>query len=173
MQERSYPEWVQTESEQKLHDDFRYFLWFILSHLKLKPTKRQYQVALWLQHGPRRRMVQGFRGLGKSWITSAFVLWRLYRNPDERILVVSANEYKATEFATFTRRLIEEIELLQFLRPRDSQRDSVLAFDGEIFGKPADAGVRRRSLSGPPGPLGSRRGHRWPARGRPRLPDRR
>ena len=129
MQERSYPEWVQTESEQKLHDDFRYFLWFILDHLKKKATKRQYQVALWLQYGPRRRMVQGFRGLGKSWITSAFVLWRLYRNPDERILVVSANEYKATEFATFTRRLIEEIELLQFLRPRDSQRDSVLAFD--------------------------------------------
>lgn len=129
MTERSYPEWVQTESEQKLHDDFRYFLWFILNYLKKEATPRQYQVALWLQHGPRRRMVQGFRGLGKSWITSAFVLWRLYRDPDERILVVSANEYKATEFATFTRRLIEEIELLQFLRPRDSQRDSVLAFD--------------------------------------------
>jgi hypothetical protein len=125
----AYPEWVQTDSEKKLHDDFRYFLWFILRHLGLKPTLRQYAVALWLQHGPRRSMTQGFRGLGKSWITAAFVLWRLYRNPNERILVVSANEYKATEFATFTRRLIDEIELLQFLRPREGQRDSVLAFD--------------------------------------------
>jgi hypothetical protein len=124
-----YPEWVQTASEQKLHDDFRYFLWFILKHLKKKATRRQYQVALWLQHGPRRRMVQGFRGLGKSWITSAFVLWRLYRDPQERILVVSANEYKATEFATFTRRLIDEVEILQFLRPRAGQRDATMAFD--------------------------------------------
>lgn len=125
----TYPPWVTTPSEQKLHDDFRYFLWFILNHLGLKPTKRQYAVALWLQYGPRRRMIQGFRGLGKSWITSAFVLWRLYRDPNERILVVSASEYKATEFATFTRRLIEEIPELHFLRPKGSQRDATMAFD--------------------------------------------
>lgn len=126
---KTYPEWVQTESEKKLHDDFRYFLWFILKRLGHDATRRQYAVATWLQHGPRRQMTQGFRGLGKSWITAAFVLWRLYRNPNERVLVVSANEYKATEFATFTRRLIDEIELLQFLRPKEGQRDSVLAFD--------------------------------------------
>lgn len=125
----AYPPWVQTDSEKRLHDDFRVFLFLILNHLQLKPTPRQYEVALWLQHGPRRRMIQAFRGLGKSWITAAFVLWRLYRNPNERILVVSANEYKATEFATFTRRLIDEIEILRFLRPKDGSRDSVLAFD--------------------------------------------
>jgi len=144
----TYPEWVQTESEQKLHDDFRYFLWFILRHLGLQATKRQYAVALWLQHGPRRRMVQGFRGLGKSWITAAFVLWCLYRNPNERIMVVSANEYKATEFATFTRRLIEEIELLRFLRPRDGQRDSVLAFDVGPSDAHAAPSVRAVGING-------------------------
>lgn len=143
-----YPAWVQTDSERKLHDDFRYFLWFILRHLGLKATKRQYAVALWLQHGPRRRMVQGFRGLGKSWITVAFVLWCLYRNPNERIMVVSANEYKATEFATFTRRLIEEIELLQFLRPRDGQRDSVLAFDVGPSDAHAAPSVRAVGING-------------------------
>jgi hypothetical protein len=126
---KTYPEWVVTDSEKKLHDDFRYFLWFIQDHLKKKATKRQFQDALWLQHGPRRRMVQGFRGLGKSWITTAFVLWRLYRDPNERVLVISANEYKATEFSVFTRRLIEDVELLHFLRPRAGQRDSTLAFD--------------------------------------------
>lgn len=124
-----YPEWVTTPSEQKLYDDFRVFLFLILKHLRKDCTKRQYRVAQWLQHGPRRRMVQGFRGLGKSWITSAYVLWRLYRDSQERIMVVSANEQRAIEFATFTRRLINEIELLHFLRPRDGQRDSVLAFD--------------------------------------------
>jgi len=27
-------------------------------------------------------------GVGKSWITSAYVLWRLYRDPDYKALVV-------------------------------------------------------------------------------------
>lgn len=124
-----YPEWVRTESEQRLFDDFRGFLWLILTHLKLTPSPRQYKIAEYLQHGPRRRGVQAFRGVGKSWITAAYVLWRLYRNPQERILVVSANENKAIEFATFVRRLIDEVEQLQFLRPKDRNRDSVLSFD--------------------------------------------
>lgn len=124
----TYPEWIVTESEKKLHDDFRSFLWLILNHLKLVASPRQLKIALYLQHGPRRRMIQAFRGVGKSWITAAYVLWRLYRNPQERILVVSANENKAIEFATFVRRLIDEVEQLQFLRPKGG-RDSVLSFD--------------------------------------------
>ena len=126
----TYPDWVVTESEKKLHDDFRAFMWLLWQHLRLPPpTRRQLAIARYLQHGPRRRMVQAFRGIGKSWITAAFVLWRLYRNPQERILVVSANENKAIEFCTFVRRLIGEFELIQFLIPRKDQRDSVLAFD--------------------------------------------
>jgi hypothetical protein len=124
-----YPEWIGTESEKRLHDDFRAFLWLILTHLKLTMTLLQQSVALYLQHGPRRRMVQAFRGMGKSWVTAAYVLWRLYRNPQERILVVSANEDRAMEFANFTRRLIDEVEQLKFLRPRDGTRDSILKFD--------------------------------------------
>jgi hypothetical protein len=136
--EAKYPEWVQTESEQKLHDSFLAFLWLLWRHLRLpKPTKRQYAIALYLQHGPRRRMIQAFRGIGKTWITCAYALWRLYRNPQERIKIVSANEEKAIENAVFIRRLIDEVEQLQFLRPRGNSRDSVLAFDVG----PADASV--------------------------------
>ena len=124
-----YPEWITNESERRLHDDFRAFLWLILTHLKLTLTKRQTYIAWYLQHGPRRRMIQAFRGCGKSWITAAYVLWRLYRNPQERILVVSANEDRAMEFANFTRRLIDEVEQLHFLRPKVDGRDSVLKFD--------------------------------------------
>jgi len=145
----SYPEWVTTESERKLHDDFRYFIWLIWAHLNLPPpTRRQLAIARYLQNGPRRRMVQAFRGVGKSWLTAAYVLWRLYRNPNERIMVVSANEDKAIEFATFVRRLIEEIEQLQFLRPAPGQRDSVLAFDvGPSQADPAPS-VRAVGISG-------------------------
>lgn len=127
--ERQYPEWVQTESEQKLHDDFRAFLWLIWTHLKLPaPTRRQLAIARYIQHGPTRRMVQAWRGAAKTYITCVYVLWRLYRNPNERVKIVSANETKAIENATFIRRLIDEVPQLQFLRPR-AGRDSVLAFD--------------------------------------------
>jgi hypothetical protein len=125
-----YPEWVQTESEKKLHDDFRAFLWLLWRHLRLpNPTRRQIAIARYLQHGPKRRMIQAFRGVGKTWLTCAYALWRLYRNPNERVKIVSANEDKAVENASFMRRLIDEVPQLQFLRPRGGMRDSVLAFD--------------------------------------------
>lgn len=110
--------------------DFRNFVFVLWKHLGLKePTGIQYDIAAFLQHGPRRRIIQAFRGIGKSWITAAFVLWRLCRNPNERILVVSANEDRALQFTTFCRRLIEEAPFLQHLRPRKGQRDSAFAFD--------------------------------------------
>lgn len=134
----TYPEWIRTESEKRLHDDFRAFLWLLWKHLKLPtPTKRQLAMAHYIATGPKRRMVQAWRGAAKTWITCAYALWRLYRNPNERIKIVSANEDKAIENAVFIRRLIDEVEQLQFLRPRGGGRCSVLAFDVG----PADASV--------------------------------
>jgi len=127
-----YPVWVQSKLHRKMHDDFKMFLWWLWRQLGLPdPTPAQYEMADWLQHGPRKRIVMAFRGVGKSWITAAFVLWLLMRNPQEKVMVVSASEYKATEFSTFTKQLIETIPLLSWLKARtkDGQRDSVLAFD--------------------------------------------
>jgi hypothetical protein len=107
-------------------------MWVIWKHLSLpEPTPIQYDIAQYLQHGPKRRMVQAFRGVGKSWITAAFVLWRLFKNPDERILVVSASKDRADAFSVFVKRLIEEVPLIQHLRPDPDkgQRDSIVAFD--------------------------------------------
>lgn len=110
--------------------DFRNFVFKLWKHLGLRePTGIQYDIAQFLQYGPRRRIIQAFRGVGKSWITAAFVLWRLCRNPNERILVISANEERAAQFTTFCRRLIEEAPFLNHLRPRKGARDSTLAFD--------------------------------------------
>ena len=130
MAETKYPEWVVTDSEKKLHDDFIYFVWLLWKHLRLpNPTRRQRNIARYLQHGPKRRMIQAWRGAAKTWLTCAYVLWRLYRNPQEKIKIVSANEDKALENATFVRRLIDEVPQLQFLRPRKNGRDSALKFD--------------------------------------------
>lgn len=113
-----------------LYDDFRNFLYVIWRHLGLPdPTPVQYDIALRLQHGPRRDIVEAFRGVGKSWITAAYVAWRLYRDAQDEILVVSASKVRADDFTTFVMRLILEVPILQFLAPKDNQRNSKIAFD--------------------------------------------
>lgn len=113
-----------------LKQDFRNFLYVVWKHLNLPdPTPVQYDIAYYLQHGGKRRVVEAFRGVGKSWITSAFVCWRLYCNPDRKILVISASKNRADDFSTFTLRLIFEMPLLAHLRPKDGQRFSKVSFD--------------------------------------------
>ena len=113
-----------------IRDDFRNFLFAVWQFLQLPaPTPIQYDMATYLQHGPRRMVIEAFRGVGKSWITAAFVLWLLYRDPNHRVFVLSANADRAAAFTTFVLRLIHEMPMLQHLRPQHSQRQSTLAFD--------------------------------------------
>ena len=126
-------------------------MYVIWKHLGLPdPTPIQYDIALYLQHGDRRRMVQAFRGVGKSWITAAFVLWRLYKNPEERILVVSASKDRADAFSVFVKRLIDEVPLIQHLRPDPDkgQRDSIVAFDVGPSGAHQAPSVRSVGITG-------------------------
>ena len=110
--------------------DFRNFLYIAWEHLGLpKPTEVQYDVAQFLQHGPKREIIQGFRGLGKSWLTSAFVDWSLLMDPTMNILVISASKDRADAFTNFTLRLIKEMPELQHLIPQSHQRQSAIGFD--------------------------------------------
>jgi hypothetical protein len=117
--------------------DFRKFLYLIWKHLNLPdPTPVQYDMAHTLQkmaYGDDkigvRIIIEAFRGVGKSWVTSAFVLWLLYMNPQLNILVVSASKMRADEFTTFTLRLIREVPELAHLIPERDQRQSAKAFD--------------------------------------------
>ena len=93
------------------------------------PTPVQLEIAEYLQHGERRKIIQGFRGVGKSWITSTYVVWRLRMNPQLKFLVVSASKDRADNFSTFTMRLINEMPLLSPLIPQDHQRNSKISFD--------------------------------------------
>lgn len=110
--------------------DFRNFLFMAWDHLNLPdPTPIQYDIAEYIQHGPKRRVVQAFRGVGKSWITSAYVCHQLMLDPTMNILVVSASKQRADDFSTFTLRLITEMPILKHLKPTESQRNSKVAFD--------------------------------------------
>jgi hypothetical protein len=119
-------------NDPRLKDDFRVFLIYIWRFLGLPdPTPVQLEIAHFLQHGGRRIVVQAFRGVGKSWITSAFVCWLLYRDSSETILVVSASKERSDAFSIFTKRLIWEVPLLQHLRPDPNglERTSNVSFD--------------------------------------------
>lgn len=110
--------------------DFRNFLWLCWKHLSLPdPTPVQYDIAQYIQDGPRRLVVEAFRGVGKSWITSAFVIHQLLLDPRRNILVVSASKQRADDFSTFTLRLINEMDVLSHLRPQEGQRNSKISFD--------------------------------------------
>jgi hypothetical protein len=50
-------------------------------------------------------------------------------NPQEKILVISASKERSDSFSIFTKRLINEMEILQHLKPRDDQRNSNISFD--------------------------------------------
>lgn len=78
----------------------------------------------------RSEILEAFRGIGKSYLTSAFVLWRLLRDPVEtKVLVVSASGSKAKEFVTMTKNVMNTMDLFEHLRPRKDQRDQSDRFD--------------------------------------------
>lgn len=110
--------------------DYRNFLYIVWKHLNLPdPTPLQYDIAKRMESGPDRQIVEAFRGVGKSWIASAFVCHQLLVDPTKNILVVSASKNRASDFTTFTLRLINEIPVLSHLIPREEQRNSKESFD--------------------------------------------
>lgn len=120
---------MSTEQHRVL-TDFRVFAYLVWKHLNLpEPTPIQYDICQYLQNGPKRSIIEAFRGVGKSFLTSAYVLWVLANDPQKKILVVSASKERADAFSTFVKRLINEMEILQHLKPKEGQRDSVISFD--------------------------------------------
>jgi hypothetical protein len=114
-----------------LKDDFKLFLQALWSQLDLpSPTRAQYAIADYLQHGPKRLQIQAFRGVGKSWITGAFVLWTLFNNPEKKIMIISASKERADNMSIFLQKLIIETPWLSHLRPKsDDARWSRISFD--------------------------------------------
>ena len=116
---------------EALQDDFKLFLQALWEQLDLpSPTRAQYHIADYLQHGPKRLQVQAFRGVGKSWITGAFVLWTLFKDPEKKIMIISASKERADNMSIFLQKLIIETPWLNYLRPKsDEARWSRISFD--------------------------------------------
>jgi len=119
------------ELDKRLREDFKFFLTLVWRELGLpRPTRAQLCIADYLQHGPKRLQISAFRGVGKSWITAAFVLWTLYIDPDRKVMVISASKERADNFSIFCQKLILDISWLSHLGPKsEDQRWSRISFD--------------------------------------------
>jgi hypothetical protein len=134
-----------------LKGDFRNFVYLLWKELGLPdPTRVQYEIAHFLQTGPKRRMVLAFRGVAKTWLTGAYVLWRLYRNPLLQILVVSASAEHAKSVTAFILKCIIEVPWLRHLTPDEKKghRTSTVNFDVNGCKVSVQPSVRARGITG-------------------------
>ena len=120
-----------TEAQIKKYvTSFPAFMEYVWECINLpSPTPIQLDIAKTLQEGNRRLLIEAFRGIGKTYSTGAYATWRLLRNPNEKVLIVSASGPHATAISTFIHKLIAEVPLLQHLQPGPKHRNSVMAFD--------------------------------------------
>jgi len=121
------------ERIQLMHDDFKVFLKYVFTVFhRHEPTTMQYDMADFLQYEENiHKIIQTYREGGKSYVTAAYVCWRLFNEPNLRFLIVSATPRKAEEFANQVKRLIANVPLLKHLEPKKENMDrtAVASFD--------------------------------------------
>lgn len=148
---------------QRLHDDFAFFVQEIWRDRGLDQVAPLGEVELdildWVQYGPAKRGVKAFRGIGKThFVTAAYTDWRLFNNPDTKVLIVSKSKIpNARDTVRLIREWIDAVWFLQHLSPslnpigtdqtfqfdvagaKESRTPSVLAqgIDGHITGSRA------------------------------------
>jgi hypothetical protein len=111
-------------------ESYPVFATYLWKYLRLpEPTPVQLQVADYLQNGPDRRIIMAYRGCGKSYMTAGYALWRLRRDPNCKILVISAAQDRADAFSVFCHDLLRNYWMVKDLFPSDTQRFSKVAFD--------------------------------------------
>lgn len=108
-------------SEEDLKEDFTLFVKYVWHLLGLpKPTKVQILIANFMSDESHPdRIIEAFRGVGKSYLCYAFVVWKLWKDPDLKFLVVSAAKDRADMFSTTCQQLIDLVPQLRHLKPTD------------------------------------------------------
>jgi len=118
--------------DEELMDNFIVFFTYVFAWLRLpRPTKGQYAIALWLQDSSNpHRMVWASRGLGKSLASQIYTVWRYLRDPNEKILVMSAGAARAINYTQFVQKLIKMLPVTKDMTPRHNiERTSGQSFD--------------------------------------------
>lgn len=126
--QESYWTDTQVESARK---DFRVFVFMLWNSLGLpEPTPIQYDIAKHLMNPVSNRfIIEGFRGVAKSYLTCAYAVWKLWKDPQLKVLIVSASKDRADANAVFVRRIINLLPFLDVLKTQDGQRNTQNLFD--------------------------------------------
>jgi len=133
----------------ELVEDFRKFLFALWKFLGLPdPTPVQYDIAYFLQHGPRRAIIMAFRGVGKSWVCAAYVIWVLYCDLNKKVLVASASGKRADDFSIFVKYILHEWKVVQHLYPHEDQRTANPGFDVAGCSPDQSPSVASRGING-------------------------
>lgn len=106
-----------------------------------------FRIATWLQkcweRGETRLLLQAFRASGKSTLAGLFSAWLLCRDPDLRILVLSAESSLAEKMVRTVRKIIEKHPFTAHLRPDNPDQWAADSFT-----------VRRKRIGRDPSVLG-------------------
>ena len=94
------------------------------------PTPVQLQLCDYLENGPKRRVIAAFRGCGKSTLSAMYLLWKLYHNPEEKCLIISASMSRSEAMTAWLLQTISRVPWLKHMQPDSHDgRYSKINFD--------------------------------------------
>ena len=118
--------------EEYLIDNFFVFYVYTFAHLGLPaPTRMQLEIANYIANRENpHRLIWSPRGISKSMTSQIYVVWRLLRDPDEHILVLSQSGRRAKSYTQFVKKLIKLLPVTSNMSPRNNiERTSSESFD--------------------------------------------
>ena len=130
----------------KAQKHFWAFVYIVWKSIGLPdPTPIQVDIAQYLQNPPSDRIViQGFRGVAKSFLTCAYAVWRLWSNRDLKVLIISASRDRADDNARFVKSIIRTIPFLAGMKADKTQLDTQNIFN--VGGAQADISPSVKSV---------------------------
>ena len=128
-------------SDELLQDQFIIFYMYAFAYMELPaPSRTQLEIANFVSDRSNpHRLVWAMRGISKSMSSQIYVVWRLLRNPDEKILVLSSKAGRAKNYTRFVKKLIQMLPVTRTMHPRNNvERTSGEQFD-VVGAKPSDS----------------------------------
>lgn len=131
---------------EKARKHFWAFVYIVWKSIGLpNPTPIQVDIAQYLQSPPSDRVIiQGFRGVAKSFLTCAYAVWRLWENRDLKVLIISASRDRADDNARFIKSIIRTLPFLEDMKADKSQLDTQNIFN--VGGAQADISPSVKSV---------------------------
>lgn len=131
---------------EKARKHFWAFVYIVWKSISLpNPTPIQVDIAQYLQSLPSDRVIiQGFRGVAKSFLTCSYAVWRLWENRDLRVLIVSASKDRADDNARFIKSIIRTLPFLADMKADKTQLDTQNIFN--VGGAQADISPSVKSV---------------------------